>query len=128
GLVVVEDGNRERLPELLFDVKAVGRADVLEVDTTDGGLEQLAESYDVVGAFGSHFQVEYVDVGEGLEQDALALHDRLPGQGPDVPEAEHGRAVGHHRHQVALRGVGVRLLRPSRDLAAGLGHPGGVGQ
>src|SRR6185503_8696480 len=66
-LVVVEDGNLHRLPQRLLDVEAVGGPDVLEIDASDGGLEQLAEPDDVVGAFGADLEIEDVEVRELLE-------------------------------------------------------------
>ncbi len=47
--------------------------------------------------------IEHVDVGEFLEQHALAFHDRLGRQRADVAKAQHGGAVGDHADQVAAR-------------------------
>ena len=68
------------------------------------------------GSFLVDLDVEHVDARELLEKDALALHHRLAGQRPDVAQAEHRRAVGHHANQVAARGVlegGVRVFSRS---------------
>ena len=35
----------------------------------------------------------------------------LPASGPIFPKPEHGRAVGHHGHQVALGGVAIGQVR-----------------
>src|SRR6059058_3314668 len=110
------------------DVETVRRADVLEVDAADGRLEQLAEPDHVVRLLRADLQVEHIDVGERLEQDPFALHHGLPRERPDVAEPEHGGPVRHHRYQVALRRVGVGLLRPPRDLTARLRHPRGVSE
>ena len=80
------------------------------------------------GILGVDLDVEDVDAGEPLEEDALPLHDRLGRQGPDVPETQHGRPVGHHRHQVAPGGVEEGVVRVLLDLQAGIGHTGAVGQ
>ncbi len=90
---------------VLFDVEALRGFDVLQVDAADGGLEKLAELDDVVGIFRIHLEVEHIDIGEALEEDALAFHDGLARQRADVPQAQDRRAIGHHRHQVPLRGV-----------------------
>ena len=110
-LVVVEDGDLERLPQRLLDVEAVGRLDVLEVDPADGGLEELAELDDVVGRLGADLEVEDVDVGELLEEVALALHDRLAGERADVAESEDGGAVGDDGDEVAACRVACRRRR-----------------
>ncbi len=127
-LVVVEDRDAERLPQLLLDVETVGRADVFQVDPADGGLEQLAKPDHLCRTLGRHLEIEHVDVGERLEQDPLALHHRFAGERADVAEAQHGRPVGHDRHEVAFGGIGVRVLRPLGDLEARLGHPRRVGE
>ncbi len=127
-LVVVEHGDRQRLPQLFLDVEAVGRADVFEVDAAHRRLEQLAEADYVLGILGAHLQVEHVDVGEGLEQNPFAFHHRLARQRADVAQAEHRRAVRDHRHEVAAGRVLVGILRPLGDLEARLRHPRRVRQ
>ena len=67
-------------------------------------------------------------VGEALEEHALALHDGLARQGPDVAQAQHRGAVGDHGHQVALGGEAVGRGGIFGDDQAGLGHAGSVGQ
>src|SRR5207247_1307677 len=101
-LVVVKDRNAERLPQRLFYIEAVRSANVLEVDATDGRLEELAELDDVVRLLRAHFEIEHVEIGELLEQVRFALHDRLAGDRADVAEAEDRRAVRDHRDEVAL--------------------------
>ena len=127
-LVVVEDRDVEALDQPLLDLEALGRADVLEVDAAEGRRDQLAGADDLVGVRARDLDVEDVDVGEALEQDALALHHRLAGERPEVAEAEHGRAVRDHGDQVALGRVAVDVLGIAGDLEAGLGDAGAVGQ
>ena len=127
-LVIVEDGNPHRLPQRLLDVKTVGRSDVLEIDSADGWLEQLAELDHVVWVLRSHLEIEDIEVGELLEQIALALHDRLACQCSNVAESEHGGAVGHDCDQVAFGRVSIRVFRIGLDLEAGQRHSGGVGE
>src|SRR4030095_15235785 len=62
-LVVVEDGNLHRLPKGLFDVEAVGRPDILEVDPADRRLEQLTEANEVVRVFPTAPEVDSVRGG-----------------------------------------------------------------
>ena len=127
-LVVVEDRDAHLGLEAALDLEAVGRADVLEVDPAEGRLEQLDGADELLGVFGVELEVEDVDVGEPLEEDALALHHRLAGQGADVAETEHGGAVRDDGDQVALGGVLVGELRIPLDLQARLGDARGVGQ
>ena len=118
-LVVVEDRDLHRLLQRFFDVEALRRLDVFQVDAAEGGLQKLAGLDDFVGIVGVQFDVEHVDVGKALEQHTLAFHDRLAGQRADVAQSEHRGAVGHHRDQVALGGVLVGVLRVLLDLEAG---------
>ena len=71
---------------------------------------------------------EGIHAAEFLEQHGLALHDRQTGFGADVAQAQHGGAVGHDGHHVALEGVLVHVVGVLFDLAAGLGDAGGVGR
>ena len=123
-LVVVEDRDVHGLLEGLLDVEALRGLDVLQVDAAEGRLQQLAGLDDLVRILGVEFDVEDVDVGKALEEDALAFHDRLAGQGAEVAEAQDGGAVGDDRHQVALGGVLVGVLGVLLDRQAGLGHAG----
>src|SRR5471030_2013180 len=127
-LVVVEDRDLHALAQRLLDVEALRRLDVLEVDATEGGLER---GDDVDQLFLVEFldlDVEHVDTGKLLEQDALALHHRFGREGTDGAEAEHCRAVGDHAHQVgADREFGGRC-GIADDLVAGGGDAGRIGQ
>jgi hypothetical protein len=48
-LVVVEDRDLHALAQLLLDVEALGRLDVLEVDAAEGGLERGDDVDQLVG-------------------------------------------------------------------------------
>ena len=127
-LVVVEDGDVHLLAELRLDVEAVRGLDVLEVDAAEGGFERLHHPHHLFGVGDVQLDVEDVNVGEPLEEDALPLHHRLGGEGADVAEAEHGGPVRDHRHQVPARGVVEGPPRILVDFPAGLGDPGTVGE
>ena len=70
---------------------------------------------------GVDLEIDAIHVGEAFEQDGLALHHRLAGQRADIAQAQHGGAVGNHRHQVALDGVVVGGRGVALDLQAGRG-------
>ena len=127
-LIVVEDGDVEGLLEALFDLEALGRADVLEVDAAEGGRDHLAEADDLLRILGVDLDVEDVDVCEALEEDALAFHDRLAGECADVAETEDGGAVREHGDEIAPSRVFVGVFRVLLDREAGRGHARGVGQ
>ena len=121
-LVVVEDRNPQCFPQRLLDEEALRRADVLEVDAADRRLQHLAEADDFVRILGGDLDVEDVDSGELLEEDALALHDRLGREWPDVPQPEDGRSIRNHRNQVPARRVAKGLVRAPMDGHARLGN------
>ena len=127
-LIVVEDGDLQALAEGLLDHEAIGCLDVLQVYPADRGLQQPTELDQILGIVRRHLEVEDVDVGEPLEENGLALHHRLAGERANVPQTEHGRSVGHHRHEVAPVGVTEGIVGVGGDGEAGLGDTGGVRQ
>ena len=116
------------LAQLALDVEAVGRLDVFEVDAAEGRFERGDDVDQLVEVLLVDLDVEHVDAGELLEQHALAFHHRLGRQRADVAQAQHGRAVGDHGHQVAARGVPEGVGRVRDDLFAGRGHAGRIRQ
>src|SRR5438270_1360357 len=127
-LVVVEDRDLHRFPQSLFDVEAVGSADILEIDAANCGLEQLTELDYLVGILGAYFEVENVEVGELLEEVALAFHHRLAGKRSNVAESEDGGSVGDDGDEVAFRCVLVSVFRVRLDLEAGQRYSRRVGE
>ena len=127
-LVVVEDRDVHARAQRALDVEAVRRLDVLEVDAAEGRLERGDQVDQLVEVLLVDLDVEHVDAGELLEEDALAFHHRLGGQRTDVAEPEHRGAVRDHRDQVAARGVAERIGRVDDDLLARRGNARRVGQ
>ena len=75
-----------------------------------------------------HLDVEHVDAGEFLEENGLALHDRLGGQRTDVAKTKHSGAVGITPDEIAARRQARDGGRIARDLLAGMRDAGRVGQ
>ena len=118
----------QRLAQRLLDEETIGGANVFEVDASHGRLEKLAEANDILRVLRADFEIEDVDVGELLEEVAFPLHDGLAGNGADVPEAEHRRAVGDDGNKISLGGVRVRFFRVSFDFETGLGNTRRIGK
>ena len=127
-LVVVEDGDVEHLLQLLLDDEAVGGLDVLQVDAAEGGAEVAHGVDERVGVLGIDEEVDGVDVGEALEQGALAFHHGLGSERSEIAEAEDGRAVRDHGDEVALVGVVVHRGRVLRDGVHGHGDARRIGE
>ena len=127
-LVVVEDRNAHAFLELLFNIEALGRLDVFQVDAAERRLHGGNHVDQLVRVILGQFDVEDVDAGEFLEQAALAFHDRLGGQRADVAKTEHGRAVGDDADQVGARGHFGSRRRIFDDQVTGCGNTRRVGQ
>jgi hypothetical protein len=127
-LVVVEHGDVHALAQLLLDVEALGRLDVFQVDAAQGGFERGDDLDQFVGVALGQFDIKHIDACKLLEQTGLALHHRFRGQRADVAQAEHGRAVGDHAHEVAARGVFESQRWVGFDRQTRVGHAGRVGQ
>jgi hypothetical protein len=104
-LVIVEDRDLHPFAQPGFDVEALRRLDVFQVDAAKSRLQRGDDVDQLVGIVLGDLDVEDIDAGELLEQHALAFHHRLAGQRPDVAQAEHRGAVGDDRDQVGARSV-----------------------
>src|SRR5690606_22087842 len=126
--VVVDHRDVHPLAQLALDDEALRRLDVLEVDAAEGRLHRRDDLDQLVRIALVELDVEHVDAGELLEQDALAFHDWLARQRANVAQAEHGGAVADHCHQVGPRGELAGRVRVGHDRLAGIGHARRVGQ
>ena len=127
-LVVVEHGDVAECLQPFLDLEAVGRLDVLQVDPAEGRGDGPNGGDHLIHRAGIQLDVDRIDVGELLEEVALALHDRLRGQWADVSEPEHRRAVGHHCDEVSLGGVFVHVVGARLDGEARLSDAGRIGE
>ena len=125
-LVIVEHRDVQLFFQRLLDLKALGALDILQIDAAEGRRNGLAGCDHFFGTVGVDADGEGIHPAELLEQHSLAFHDRQAGLRADVAQAQHGSAVGDNGHHVAFEGVLVHVLRVCLDLAAGLGHAGGV--
>jgi len=127
-LVVVEHGDVEEFAQALLDHEAFRRLDVFEVDPAKGLAEEPHAVDELVYVLGVDFEVDAVDVGEALEQHRLAFHHRLGAECAEIAQAQHGGAVGDHRHHVTFGRVVVRERRIARDLETRRGDARRVGE
>ena len=127
-LIVMEHRDAHFLLQRLLDDEAFRSFDVLKVDAAERGFHRPYGSDELFGAVRLEAQVEHVDIGEILEQDALTFHNRLGGIRPDVAEPEDGCAVGDHGHQVGAPGVFGHQRLILRDGLAGFRHTRRIGE
>ena len=121
-LIVVEDRYVHGLLETLLDHEAVGRPDVLEIDTTHRGLEKLTKADDVLRILRADFEIEHIDAGELLEEHPLTLHDRLRRARTDVPQTEYRCPIRHYRDQISSCCVLEYRVRIIADFETGGRH------
>ena len=122
-LVVVEDGDVQRLLQPLLDGEAAGGGDVLQIDATEGRGDGLYRRHDVVHPLAGQADGPGVHAPELLEQHRLALHHRQGRLGPQVAQPQHRRAVGDDGHRVGLDGVVPDAVGVAVDVATHPGHP-----
>ena len=127
-LVVVHHGDVAVLFQTFFDIEALGRLDVLKVDSTKRGsntLYGLAELHRV-GLI--DFDVEDVDATIDLEEQSLTLHNGFSCQGTDVAQSEHSRAIGNNGYKVAAIGVTERVIGVLLDFETWKGNARRISQ
>ncbi len=115
-LIVMEHRDVEQLPQPLLDHKALGRADVLQIDATPALAQQLDAIHDLIRILGGDFEIDGVDIGKALEQNRLALHHGFRRQCPAIAKAKDGSAIGDDRDKIAFGGVveGAALVLGNR--------------
>ncbi len=123
-LVVVHHRDVEPALALRLDVEALRRADVLEVDAAERRREGDDDVDEPSRVLLVDLEVERVEVREALEQDRLALHDRLRRRRTDAAEPEHGGPVADHSDEMAHAGVGVGRVGVVADGQRRLGDAG----
>ena len=79
-LVVVHHGDVALLFKTTLDFEALGSLDVLEVDAAECRCYRFHHLDEFFGVFLIDFDIEAVDTGKYLEQQAFALHHRFAGE------------------------------------------------
>src|SRR6185503_13220097 len=63
-LIVMKDGNVHHLPQALFDVEALRRLDVLEINSAERRSEIFHRADEFVRVLGPDLEVDRIDVGK----------------------------------------------------------------
>ena len=125
-LVVMKDRYVQPLLETALHLKAPGSGNILQVYPAEGTGDKLHSAHQLVHVLGAYADREGVNSCKGLKQRAFSLHNGHSRLGPDIPEAQHCRAVGDNCHQVSPAGIGEGFLRVLLYLKARRGYPGGI--
>ena len=83
----MKDGDVAALLEALFDLKAAGCRNILEVHAAERPREQGHGFYDVIHVLGPDAKRDRVHIAEGLEKSTFSFHDRHAGFRADISEA-----------------------------------------
>lgn len=125
-LIVVEDWNWHELFELCLDFKAVRGPDVLQVNSTEARSQVLNAIYELFWILSVHANIDRLDACKLVEQNRLALHNRLRSEGTNISETQHGGAIGDYGDHVSLVGVSESVAGILVDLHARIGDSGRV--
>ena len=124
----MENRDIEHLFEFFFNVEALGRLNVFQIDSAKGGSDCLCDADDFVGIVAVHFDVEDIHIGEFLEKHAFAFHNGLACQCASIPQSKDGRTVCQHGYQVSFGRVFVGGLGILLNFENGNGHSWRVSQ
>ena len=121
-LVVVKDRNTHALTQFALDIKTFGCLDVFQIDASKGGFQRSDNINQLVRIRLINFQIEHVDPGKFLEQNALAFHHRFCCQWTNSAQTQYCCAIGNHRNQITPCGKIKRLGRIGHDSVTGCRH------
>ena len=124
----MEDRNIQFLFQPLFDLKAFGRSDVLQVDAAEYRCDPTDCFDDLLGILGVQTDRESIHISEPLEQQRFSLHNRHGCLSADIAQSQYRRTITDHRNQIALGCISVGQSCVPGDLQTGLCHTGSIGQ
>ena len=121
-LVIVHHRNIQCPLQALLYIEALRSLDVLQIDTAECRCYLFHGLTELLRVFLGNFNVKHVDAAVNFEEQSLAFHYGLAAQRANVTEAEHGRSVAYHGHQIALVGISVSIIRVLLYLKTGICH------
>jgi hypothetical protein len=124
----MEDRDLHGLIQLFLDLKTFRCPDIFEVDAPECRLEDLTSADDFLRILGSELDIEYVDVGEALEENTLAFHDRLSGESAYVPKSQHRCSITYYCDEVCFGRVPIGQSGIALDFLAGDSHAGTISE
>ena len=126
-LVIVEDRDFHALAQLLLDIEALRRFNIFEVNAAEGGLQAGNNFYQLIWIVFTDLQIEHIDVGKFLEENTLALHDRLCRQRADISQAQHRCTISNHAHEIGSGSERGHLFRFGNDFLTSRRNPWRIG-
>ncbi len=92
-LIIMHDGNVERFDESAFDLKALRRSDIFEVNTSKRRRDRKHGLDNLFRILRVKYNRPRINPCKLLEDERFALHNRQRAIGANVSEPEHCRAV-----------------------------------
>ena len=127
-LVIMEYRNIHALTEFLLNVEALRRFDIFEVNAAKRWFKRRYHVDKFIRIEFINFDVEHVNPGEFLKQNAFTFHHWFTGQRANITQAQNRSTVGNNRNQVAACGVFVGCQRVLFNFKTRCSHARRVGQ
>ena len=127
-LVIMEHGDVHEFAQALFDDETIRCLDVFKVYAAECRAKIAYSPNELFNVFRINFKVNRINIGKTLEQNRFSFHHGLGRQGPKITQTQNGRAIGNHRHQIALGRVVISRIGVFSDAAHGCRHTGAIGQ
>ena len=127
-LIVVHDWYLHLGLQPLLDVETFGRLDVFQIDPAKCGLKCTHNIDEAIRVESVEFDVECIDPGQKLEENAFALHHRLRRQRTDGAKTQYGSAVGDDGDQIRSTRVICGLRRIPSDFHRNFANAGCIGE
>ena len=110
-LVVMHDGDVEALLQTFFNVKALRRLDVFQVNTAKGRCYSFYGLAEFLRILFCYFDIKDVDTSIYFKQQAFTFHDRLSTHGTYISKSQYSRSVGNDSNQISFVGVSISIVR-----------------
>ena len=123
----MKDGNIQLTLQALFDFKAFGGGDILQIDAAKAGRDGLDCADDLLRIFGIQADGTGVYVCKFLEQNGLSFHHGNRSFGANIAKAKDCRAVRDDSHHMAFGCVGIGVVWIFMDFTARLGDTRCIG-
>ena len=125
-LVIVEYGDVHDFFQFVFNIIALGRRNIFQVDRRKAGFQRFYDGDKFIGILVVDADGNRVHTAEAFEQDRLAFHDRICGSRADIAQAQYAGAVGADTYQIAAGGIFKSHVRFYFDFLTGFRYARGV--
>ena len=126
-LVIVENRNMAALDQLRFNLVALGRRNIFQIDAPKGRLQFFDDIHKFLGILGIDADGHRVHIPKLLVQNRLAFHNGHGSFRTNVPQPQHPGAIADDGHHVAPAGIFKGQIRIFLDFPARFSYPRRIG-